>query len=330
MNLLRGSGLDGLSGMSARSGDIVRPFLQVSREMIIQALHAGGEPYRIDRSNADLGSRRNLLRHRVLPLLEGIHPTAGTTIARASNLLAEDASYLRTEAELALGYMDARFQPEHASANTRVFRVLHPAVQGRILRLLVGTVQGHVRDLSQDHISVMREAIMGSGSGRSVGSQFPHGLHLEVTGDRFHLFHAKPALESSPIAATLPIPGDLEWVHGRLQATLVSAEAHEVLSRQLAVCGPYHAFCDADVLGDHLLVRSRRPGDRLDSIHARGSNKLQDLFVDAKIPLHQRDRIPVLATPDFVAWVPGFGVHRRASVGPSTRRVAHMLFRSFL
>jgi tRNA(Ile)-lysidine synthase len=65
-------------------------------------------------------------------------------------------------------------------------------------------------------------------------------------------------------------------------------------------------------------------------LHSPGTKKLQDLFVDAKIPRRKRDRIPILATDEFVVWVPGFGVDRRASVGPETKRVAHLQFRAFL
>jgi tRNA(Ile)-lysidine synthase len=330
MNLIRGAGLDGLSGMSARSGEIVRPFLRLSKETITAALDAMGEPYTIDRSNTDPGPRRNLLRHRVLPIFEEIRPNIRSAVARTASLLNDDAEYLNMEAAMALRYMDAFVEAKHVSAVTGVFRTLHPAVQGRVLRLLVGALVGDVRDLTEDHVLTMREAITANGPPRNLGTQLPHLLRLEVIADRFHLFHGEVESRSLPDSAYLPIPGDVETASGRLQVTIIQPDVHGTLSYELVICGPHHAFCDADVLGDRLLVRSRRPGDRMSLLHSTGSRKLQDLFVDAKIPRRDRDRIPVLENHEFLVWVPGFGVDRRASISPKTKHVAHLCFRAFL
>jgi tRNA(Ile)-lysidine synthase len=330
MNLIRGGGLDGLSGMSTRSHEIIRPFLRLPRETITAALDAMGETYRIDSSNADAGPRRNLLRHRVMPILEEISPAVRGTITRTASQLSDDADYLITEASIALKHMDARFEPKRVSAATGVFRTLHPAVQGRVLRVMVGSLKGNVHDLSEEHVLIMRQAITANRPRSQLVSQLPHLLRLEVTRDRFHLFQGEPESSSIPESASLPIPGNVETAVGRLEASIIPPDMHGDLPYWLAVCGPDHAFCDADLVGDCLLVRSRRAGDRMSPLHSPGSRKLQDLFVDAKIPRRKRDRIPILATQEFVVWVPGFGVDRRASIGPETKRVAHLHFRAFL
>jgi tRNA(Ile)-lysidine synthase len=330
MNLIRGGGLDGLSGMSVRAGGIIRPFLRIPKQTITAALDSMGEPYRVDSSNADVGARRNLLRHRVMPLLEEISPAVRGTVTRTASQLSDDAEYLITEASSAMRYMDARLELKHISAATGVFRTLHPAVQGRVLRLMVDALKGNVNDLSAEHVRLMRQAISETRPRSQLLSQLPHRLQLEVTKDRFHLFQEESEPSSIPEPACLPIPGTVEIAVGHLEASIIPPATHEDLPYWLGVCGPDHAFCDADVLGNCLLVRSRQPGDRMSPLHSPGTKKLQDLFVDAKIPGRKRDRIPILATDEFVVWVPGFGVDRRASVGPETKRVAHLQFRAFL
>lgn len=330
MNLMRGAGLEGLAGMSVRSGDIIRPFLRLSHETIITALGALGESHRVDRSNADQGPRRNQIRHQVLPILEEIRPHVSRTIARTASLLGGDVDYLHAESVLALRYMDTQIEPNHVSAATGVWRALHPALQARALRLLVQAVTGDVRDLSEKHVAIMREAITGSGQSGHVGSRLPHLLRLEVVDQRVHLFQGEPTSSSIPDSAHLPIPGDCETAFGHFQATISSHNRQSAHMHELAVCGPHHGWCDADVLGDRLRVRRRQPGDRLSLLHSPGSRKLQDLFVDAKIPRRERDKIPVLETDEFIVWVPGFEVDRRASIGPETTRVAHLRFRTFL
>jgi tRNA(Ile)-lysidine synthase len=330
MNLVRGAGLDGLSGMTARSREIVRPFLQLSKGEIAAALRDIGEQYRVDRSNIDSRPRRNYLRHRVLPMLEEIRPDIARTVAGTASLLRADAEYLQAEASLALQALDVKTERTHVSAAKGVFRLLHPAVQSRILRLLVSRLQGDARDLSEEHVLLMRAAITADGPAHDLGNQLPQPLRFEVGSYRFHLFHGELDTREAPDAEILVIPGELETALGRFEATIIGPDARSDLPYCLAVCGPRHAYCDAAALGDELLVRSRRPGDRLHRLHSPGSRKLQDLFVDAKIPRRDRDRIPVLENRRYLVWVPGFGVDHRASIDSNTERVAHLRFRPFI
>ncbi len=77
---------------------------------------------------------------------------------------------------------------------------------------------------------------------------------------------------------------------------------------------------DAGQLNGPLAVRSRRPGDLLRPLGLGGRKKLQDLFVDAKIPREDRDRIPIVVdAADRIAWVPGVSVAEEFRVTGDTR-----------
>jgi tRNA(Ile)-lysidine synthase len=79
---------------------------------------------------------------------------------------------------------------------------------------------------------------------------------------------------------------------------------------------------DADELGSQLVVRQWQFGDRVRPIGLEGSQKLQDLFINRKVPRRQRSRVPIVATPDGqIVWVVGLVVDRGAAVKASTRRV---------
>jgi tRNA(Ile)-lysidine synthase len=82
------------------------------------------------------------------------------------------------------------------------------------------------------------------------------------------------------------------------------------------------AALDAEQLGTRLLVRSRRPGDRVRPTGAPGSQKIQDLMVNRKIPRHDRDRVPVITHADGrIAWVIGLAVGEEFAVQPHTTGV---------
>ena len=98
MNLIRGCGLKGLTGIPQRRGNIVRPMLEVSRPEIESYLRERAVPHVEDETNAGLDYARNRVRHRLLPLLEELNPRAAAHIAAAARRLGEDEELLSAQA----------------------------------------------------------------------------------------------------------------------------------------------------------------------------------------------------------------------------------------
>jgi len=103
LRLLRGAGATGLAGMRPRSGDVVRPLLAVSRQEVLAHLRERGLAWREDPSNADLAHRRNRVRHELIPYLEErFNPGIRAALGRTASVLADEAVYIRSEAEALL------------------------------------------------------------------------------------------------------------------------------------------------------------------------------------------------------------------------------------
>ena len=105
-NLVRGSGIKGLSGMEARRGVIIRPLLSVKREYILRKLQEEGIPYVMDSTNLETQYTRNRIRTSVLPELKEINPEAASHIAKTADILREADDFFR---KMASDYVD-RFQ----------------------------------------------------------------------------------------------------------------------------------------------------------------------------------------------------------------------------
>ena len=82
---------------------------------------------------------------------------------------------------------------------------------------------------------------------------------------------------------------------------------------------------DAEALRGGLLVRSRRPGDRI-HLPGVGTRKLQDVLVDARVPREARDALPLVVVGGEIVWVPGVARATGAAVGPQTRLVVRGIF----
>ncbi len=327
LNLLRGSGLDGLGAMVVRHDDLLRPFLALSRQTIREALMEWNQPYRVDSSNTDERFRRNALRATVMPQLETIQPRAPQVLARAASLLRADADFVQDEVTRLLPLLEVRIAPHEISASLPVWAALHPALQRHILRHLVRTLLEHRRDFNASHTEMMVEALRTAAHSRvELIDRLPHGVALLSDDLRFRLQLGGQLKQPGAYRAILPVPGSMQIPSGLLSVHYLDGISRPDLNHRLAVCGPYHALCDASLIPQQLLVRSWLPGDRMAPLGMSGHRKLQDLFVDRKVPEAHRHQIPIIEDGVEIVWVPGITTNRAVRVTEQTTRVAHLRF----
>lgn len=199
--LARGTGTDGLRGIPAREGDLVRPLLELSRADILAYLREHGLDYASDPSNDSLDHARNRLRHRVLPQLEQVHPGAAGNLAAAAKLAEADRDFIAPHAA-ALA--------DRATPTDRGWRIplawltgAHPALRGRAVRILCGRL-GLAPSLR--HV----EAVLAlADRGPSARVTLPDGITARREyGDLLLERAAEPA---SPPAETVLQPGENRW-----------------------------------------------------------------------------------------------------------------------
>lgn len=151
INLLRGTGSAGMSGIPARRGRVVRPLLEARRRELRDLLDAAGLAYRVDPSNADPVFLRNRVRAELLPVLESIRQGAIERIGRFSRLAADDDAYLDDLAAVELaqrtdetGAVDWRRPPVPAAMARRVLRLAigDPAPSAERIEALRAAAQG--------------------------------------------------------------------------------------------------------------------------------------------------------------------------------------------
>ncbi len=164
-------------------------------------------------------------------------------------------------------------------------------------------------------------------SGVGYHLDLPRGLRFDVGYEEATLSleqeEGAPALSTASEAAPeapLTVPGVTAWGPWLVEAE-VSAE------QESPPADPWRAWLDADVTGDELRVRSRRPGDRFQPLGLAGEKKLQDFFVDARVPRAQRDAVPLVCGRPGIVWVVGHRIDGRARVTEATCRVLRLRFR---
>jgi tRNA(Ile)-lysidine synthase len=290
LRLLRGAGRSGLSAMRVRRADILRPLLDVSREEVRCHLRSRGLTWREDPSNADPAFLRNRVRRELMPYLESrFNPRIGETLARSAALLADEAELLGS---LAGGLYDraARREGEGVSLSRGGLAAAPPALRRLAVRRALEETGG-LRGVSA---AVVERLLV------LAGSAAPSGRRLSLPGGRVALFRfgdvwVGPRTEPRPgFAYPLGIPGRVE-LPGGVAVVAGPAEGPPASQGEAAVV--------AAPEGEPLLVRTRRPGDRVWR-HGRKMS-LKRFFMEQRVPADRRGALPLVAAGSEVLWVPG-------------------------
>lgn len=325
MRLGRGSGTRGLAAPRPvqKLGPYVhlRPFLGISKGDIVGIMQACGVPWREDASNAEGLYVRNRIRHSVLPALEGAFQAVKDKnmlkgFALSRTLLEEEDEALEAWLGQALKDQDLSKGLSRACLAglpraiwrraLHVFLRFH-GLQDRLCasgfaKLLNGFYEATLKPFSVgDKILILKKDDNGNASMLSFITKEPSSL-LQIL--------SPSALKEGQV---LHFPNAYS-----LAVESFSGTYEERLSCMQASKGSlYQAFLAAD---GPLYYRSWNPGDRYRPLNAPGSKKLQDLFVDKKVPKALRRQLPVVLDAAFQpVWAPGLLVADSHKILPSTQ-----------
>ena len=301
LRLLRGTGLKGLSGVRQRRARVVRPLLGYRRSELRQFLAARGETFCEDASNADLSIPRNRLRHEVMPAIERFAPGAVRALARCAALAVDDEAVLTDLALKAVATASA----SPGTLDARALTMLPAAVSRRVVRMIAERT-APAAAWSAGHVEAVRKLAAAVESTETVHLDVP-GTNIDRLGNVMTFRAASP--ERTGMAGfdrPLAVPGSTDIPEA---GASIEARTGPAPGGWPPVSNGMVAVLDGTSIAWPLRVRSRRPGDRLKPLGAPGHRKLQDLFVDRKIPRAARDRVPIVVDAEGrILWVAGVAV----------------------
>lgn len=287
MHLLRGSGLKGLGGMPVVSafagGLLVRPLLAVSRKQIESALLSEGLAHREDESNRELITPRNILRHRLIPLMEALYPEASAHIACSAQTLGCDEHFLTAEADKLFSTSFYGVSPIRALWIPPLENA-HPALVRRVLRMTC-------EDLSMPD-TLKLEGLVHAAPGAALN--LPGGI-TAVRG-KAHLHFSPPQMSSEAAQAVLP---------HRIQYRFRHCIIHQSSPEDQIPRSPSTVILPMEIIAQQPALRMPKPDDRIHPLGASGAKPLRRFFTDRKLDPCFRFQLPVLAIQNDVLWVPG-------------------------
>ncbi|MBI5204586.1 MAG: tRNA lysidine(34) synthetase TilS [Nitrospirae bacterium] len=319
MRILRGSGQKGLSGIPPVRGKIIRPLIETERNEIEKFLLQNAErrtlnaepPFMVDSSNIKKDYFRNWLRLTVMPEFTKKNPDLISTISRMSEIIREEDNYL----EIIVTKTLMKLIPKKTDKTIELFLVplenMDKVILRRVLRRAIDAVKG-LRGINFIHIEDIIGLIKNGDSGDRL--YLPKGIRV-IKGYATLILTSELPVKLGTYS--LEVPGEVILREaGILIKSSIEAQSAERKAQEKSV-----AIFDADKVKAPLTIRARKDGDFFYPSGFGKKKKLQDFFVDEKVPRDERDKIPLVLSGEDIVWIAGYRGDERFNITSGTKKI---------
>ncbi len=315
MNLLRGAGPRGLSGISPMRGNIIRPLIECTRHQIEEFLKKNGYSHIEDESNRDESFFRNKIRHSLLGYIrENFAENIDLRLLESSKILREEDEFLEGQAR---AYINLEKKANQIELDCKKLLTAAPVLVTRALRLVLK--EHFSQNLSHAHTERLCQMIEGQKHGDSMN--LPMGIFAKISYDKLILSSGMPLF--SPIAETSLTLGE-NYIDNFGKITV-----NVIKNLQLYEKKHYTFLIDCDIIDvsflDKLRCRSRREHDEI-KLDKRKTKSLKKLYIDEKIEKHQRDSLPIILFENEIVCAYPFGVAEKFAVKEDAHTAIGILF----
>lgn len=303
INLIRGTGINGLSGIAPRMRNFVRPLLFASREEILQYARDNNIEWREDSSNRETKYVRNQIRHKVIPLFTETSPGFKTMMYANMQRIAQAAVLYKKEIE------NQRLRCVMQFSSSTLISI------PKLLQL-------------QPPETYLFEFLQ------------PYGFSWEKTMDVFRSLNSQPGKQFYSLTHKLVKDRDYLMIERRTTSVAkvkewfindTVGEIRKPLNMQFEVLDHHGKFrksatenlahLDLDKLSFPLILRHWKTGDFFYPLGMENRKKLSDFFTDLKLDLHQKQKVWLLCSGKEVVWVCGYRIDNRYKITASTRKI---------
>lgn len=291
-NTIRGADREGMVSLKPRRGNIIRPLLPFSKPEIIVFANLQKLPYREDSTNSDLSYSRNFVRNVLIPQgsvkYKQFHHNMNRRLSRLGELNKNIQVGLSRLFEAVAEYADSK----SIQVDLNNFNGLSDPIKSSLLVYMAKRIKP-VHGLTKASIAKALKFLESHPTGAKLN--LPGGLQLINTYDKF-VITSEPGLFKPDSSESLHFLDYAKPFKNELFHLSVSPEVNTGVK----------------VPSQKLFVRYRQPGDKVKPVGMTGTKKLQDVFVDAKVPRHMRPLWPIVVnSSNEIVWVPQLVKDRR-------------------
>jgi tRNA(Ile)-lysidine synthase len=311
LNITKGTGIRGLTGMQPKNGYIIRPLLEISKQKILDYAKENNVAFREDSSNASDDYQRNLIRHQVVPQLQKINPSLHNSMIDFIDRMNDYETLTNQQIEV---IKKKCYSEKNGIAEIKMgFIKAHKAGQTILFHLLKDF--GYNSDVVQNIFDV-----------KETGKQFFSETHRVVT-DRKSLFIVPKNVERENYLSFVQLPNQIVFNNYKIQCSIVAVQELNIKPSNR------YAYFDADKIEFPLLIRYYKEGDyfypfgmsKPKTPEKVGKKKLSKYFKDEKFSLLDKENTAVLFSGEKLIWLLGHRIDDRYKVTEKTKSVLKMV-----
>ncbi|WP_339886052.1 tRNA lysidine(34) synthetase TilS [Polaribacter vadi] len=299
INLTRGTGLEGFTGIPKINGNIVRPLLPFSREEILKYAKENKIEWREDASNASTKYTRNKLRHQVIPVLKEINPSLLSSFEKTLENLQESQQILEDRID--------EVSSEIIETKEAITKINIDKIQQ------LSNPKAYLYQLLKNHSFTEWNDVYDLLSAQS-GKQVFSKTHRLLKDRDFLILSRKTAVNLDKVESSFVINKDELEITNPIHLTFETVKQNSTENKQTI-------YVDKDLLKYPLLVRKWQNGEYLYPTKMQGKKKLSKFFKDDKFSLLEKENTWLLCNADNeIIWVINYRQDRRFSTTSSTRK----------
>ncbi len=314
MRLLRGSGPIGLSGIPPVRGMFIRPLIEIERQEINRYIQEEKIDFVVDSSNLRRDYLRNKIRFSIIPMMKEINPNIIETLSRTAAIFREEERHFDIIVVKTLMRLISRKSDSRIELFLSPLEAMDKVILRRVLRRVIDETKG-LRRINFIHVEDIIGLIKTGKSGDRL--YLPKGIRV-IKDYSTLIFTTEPPVKLDTYM--LEVPGEINLKEAGVLIKASILESHKSEIKDLRLSADLAVF-DAERLIFPLVVRSRKEGNFFYPFGFGKRKKLQDFFVDGKVPRDERDRIPLIISGEDIIWVAGYRQDDRFKVVDETKKV---------
>lgn len=300
LNLIRGTGIAGLTGMKPKHKNLVRPLLFAPRQAIAEYMRMNAVPYREDRSNSEIKYTRNKIRHAIIPLMKEINPSVENTLTETKGRLSEIN-------EILIGLIsEIREKVSKRRGEIMVFKtnVLNELTPKRTILFELFKPYGIGNGQLDDLIDLI--------DGKTGGQLFTQNQRILKNRKEILVSSRNPVSHSyyeiNDISDLLKVP------------FIVSASFKEITNDFVITSSRKIACLDSGKILFPLIIRHWETGDSFYPFGMRQKKKLSDYFIDNKYSIFDKEKCNILESDGKIVWIIGDRIDNRFRITESSKK----------
>lgn len=303
INLIRGTGISGLHGISKIKDKLIRPLLFTTREEITEYAAKYNVPYREDSSNASDKYQRNFIRHNILTEFHKLRSDFSLNLDKTISHLAELESYAQM-------HIETEIENIVESSTLGIFQIkTQSIIKNKFINLILYTLLKEY-GFQNNHINNIEKHILNKDSGKVITSS-----SYKLFIDRNSIVLAKKEVaELLDTDVSISNIEDDNWTKSSIITSIDYKGKYKVNNNNLA-------FIDFDLINFPLTIRKWKQGDSFRPLGMKGEKKLSDFFIDKKLSILEKENVRLLCSDNRIIWVIGHRIDNRFSITKNTKNI---------